>query len=65
MEFSLVERDTFFICGFCVETTAAQNDSDISALYNDFFDSGKEELLMTMKEVKKGYYGLTWYTQGH
>ena len=29
MEISLVERDAYYVCGFCVATTAAQNDSDM------------------------------------
>jgi len=37
----LIERDTFCICGYAVETTAAQNAKDVSGLYKDFFDTGK------------------------
>jgi len=60
-----VERDTFYICGYAVETTAVQNDTDISRLYSDFFDTDKEAALLRLKGSKKGYYGLSWYTQGH
>ena len=28
-----IERETFCICGYAVETTAAQNDRDVSGLY--------------------------------
>ena len=60
-----VERETFYICGYAVETTAAQNDDDISALYKDFFQKDKEAILLSLQGGKKGYYGLSWYTQGH
>lgn len=65
MEINLVEKETFFICGYLVETTLAQNDKDVSALYDDFFRNNKETILMNLKDSKKGYYGLSWYTQGH
>ena len=62
---NLIERDTFYICGYAVETTAAQNDKDVSNLYNDFFNKDKESILSRLQGSKKGYYGLSWYTQGH
>ncbi len=65
MDVSAVKKDAFYICGYCVETTAAQNDADISALYDDFFGSGKEGVLLALDGAKKGYCGLSWYTQGH
>lgn len=65
MEINLVIKDTIFICGYSVETTSAQNDKDVSALYSDFFNNDKEAILMNLKGSKKGYYGLSWYTQGH
>ena len=65
MDINLVEKETFFICGYSVETTLEQNDKDVSALYDDFFQSGKEALLMNLEGSKKGYYGLSWYSQGH
>ena len=61
----LIERETFYICGYAVETTAARNDNDVSALYKDFFDTDKETVLLQLTGSKKGYYGLSWYTQGH
>jgi predicted transcriptional regulator YdeE len=42
MEINLVGKETFFICGYSVETTLEQNDKDISALYDDFFRNNKE-----------------------
>jgi predicted transcriptional regulator YdeE len=65
MEINLVEKEAFFICGYSVETTLVQNDKDVSALYDDFFRNGKEAILMNLNGSKKGYYGLSWYTQGH
>ena len=61
----LIKRKTFYICGYAVETTAAQNDADISALFKDFFSTGKEAALLRQYGGKKGYYGLSWYTQNH
>ncbi len=65
MNINIVERDTFFICGYLVETTSEQNEKDITALYNNFFGSGKEANLRKLKGCKNGYYGLSWYTKGH
>jgi len=65
MEIHIKERDTFYICGYCVETTLAQNDDDVSALYDDFFDNQKDAILMKLNDCKKGYYGLIWNTKDH
>lgn len=65
MKIDLVEKETFYICGYLVETTLDQNDKDVSALYDDFFRSGKETILMHLEDSKKGYYGLSWYTHSH
>ncbi len=65
MDINIMERDTFFICGYLVETTLEQKDKDVSALYGDFFYNSKDTILMTLKGSKKGYYGLNWYTKGH
>jgi predicted transcriptional regulator YdeE len=65
MNIEIVERSTFCICGYWIETTLEQNDKDVAALYDDFFSNGKEEILMKLQGSKKGYYGLSWYTQSH
>lgn len=65
MNINVTERDTFFICGCFVETTPQQNDSDISALYDDFFSNKKEDILTALHGNQKGYYGLSWYTRAH
>lgn len=61
----LIERDTVHICGYAVETDAAQNTDDLSKLYEDFFDNDRESALLNLHGSKKGFYGLMWYTQGH
>jgi predicted transcriptional regulator YdeE len=65
MDILLVEREPFFVCGFAVETTAANNDKDLSALYEDFFRQHKDAVLENLNGSKKGFYGLSWYTEGH
>ena len=61
----IIERDTFYICGYGIETTAEKNAEDLSKLYKDFFDSDKESILLDLQGSKKGYFGLMWYTSGH
>jgi len=61
----LIERDTIHVCGWAVETTAENNDRDISALYDDFFSTGKEALLRGLDGSQPGYFGLSWYAAGH
>ena len=61
----IVERETFHICGYAVETTASQNDNDVGGLYKDFFNKDKEAILLRLQGSKKGYFGLSWYSQGH
>jgi len=61
----LIERETFYICGYVVETDAIQNDNDISNLYSNFFSERKNVVLQSLPGSKKGYYGLSWYSQGH
>ena len=65
MDINLIEKETFYICGYSVETTLVQNDQDVSALYDDFFGNSKEAILMSLTGSRQGYYGLSWYTQGH
>lgn len=65
MGINLVERETFWLCGYSVETTLEDNDKDVSTLYDDFLRGDKESILMSLAGSKKGYYGLSWYTQGH
>lgn len=50
-----IERGTFYICGYLVETTATHNDKDISGLYEDFYSTNKETAISCLKDGKKGY----------
>ena len=61
----VIERESITICGYSVETTAAQNDEYIFVLYDDFFNSGKKSGLLNLHGCKQGYYGLLWYTKKH
>ena len=45
MKINLIKKKTFYICGYSVETALADNNKDVSALYNDFFRSGKEFII--------------------
>jgi len=65
LEIQLHKRETFYICGYSVETTLAENEKDVSSLYDDFFLNNKEMVLKNLHGYKKGFYGLSWYTQGH
>jgi predicted transcriptional regulator YdeE len=65
MKLKLVEKDTFYLCGYLVETTSEQNDKQVSELYDDFFCNNKGAALMKLKGSKTGYYGLMWYTLDH
>jgi predicted transcriptional regulator YdeE len=61
----LIERETFYICGYAVETNSEQNETDVAGLYEDFFSTDKESTLRDLQGSKNGYYGLLWYTQNH
>lgn len=61
----ITERDALHICGYAVETTAAQSAEDLSRLFEDFFSGGRESVLRKMPGSQTGFYGLMWYTQGH
>jgi len=61
----LVERDEFHVCGWAVETNAEDNDRDIAALFDDFFTTGKDALLRRLPGSRPGYFGLSWYSDGH
>jgi Uncharacterized protein conserved in bacteria len=65
MEIRVLEREQFTVCGWAVETDAEQNDADISRLYRDFFETGKERVLGSLPGCGNGFYGLSWYTVGH
>ena len=61
----LLERPGLTVCGWSVNTNAEGNDADIAALFDDFFATGKDALLRGLPGSRPGYFGLTWYTDGH
>ena len=65
MKLKIVQRSGFLICGYAVETNAANSNADVSKLYTDFFNENREKMLMNLSGSKKGYYGLMWYTSEH
>ncbi len=65
MNVHIVRRDGFAVCGYAAETTLENNDEDIQKLFGDFFDTGKENVLLALKGAQPGFYGVEWYTQGH
>jgi hypothetical protein len=65
MDYQVISRGEFAICGYAVETTLAGNDTDIAGLYNSVLGTKKEEALLALCGAQPGYYGLEWYTHGH
>ena len=61
----IIQRETFHVCGYAAQTTSEQNEADLSALYDNFFESDKEAILRNLQGSQKGYYGVLWYTKGH
>jgi len=64
MDFQIIPRGAFAVCGYAVETTIENNDADISGLYSDVLGTEKEDALLALLGAQPGYYGLEWYTQG-
>ncbi|QQO07570.1 effector binding domain-containing protein [Breznakiella homolactica] len=48
-----------------METTLENSAADVGALYNDFIQNGKMELLHTITGNKTEYYAVLWYTEPH
>lgn len=65
MKLEFFSRPAFHICGYAVETTLEDNDTDIASLYRSFFETGEEHDLLRLSGCQSGYYGLEWYTEGH
>lgn len=65
MNVQTVRRGALAICGYAVETTLNNNDADLQKLFSNFFDSGKDELLLGLKGAEPGFFGVEWYTPGH
>ncbi len=65
MNVHLVRREAFAVCGYAVETNLENNDADLQKLFGDFFETGKDEVLLKLKGAEPGFFGVEWYTQGH
>lgn len=66
MEKRFVNRDDFYVCGYSVETTLKENDKDIAALLQSYFQDEKSEQVDEIAKNKgPEYYGLSWYTKPH
>ena len=63
MDLKFKSRDTFYICGYFVETSLETCGKDISKLWCDF-DSKKEELFNVFG-YRNDFYGLMWSTENH
>lgn len=62
----IIERDTFFVCGYSVETSLAEASNDVAALYDSYFSGAKGILIdEATKNTSVEYYGLIWYAKGH
>ena len=61
----IIEREAFHVCGYAAQTTTEQNEVNLSALYDDFFEGDKEAVLRSLHGSKKGYYRVLWYTNSH
>jgi len=61
MKLEFKVRETFNICGYCVETSLETCGEELSKLWCDF-ETRKEELFR-MFGVRKDFYGLMWKTQ--
>ncbi len=55
--------DSFYICGYFVETSLDTCDEDLSKLWSDF--EFKKEELFNIYGYKEDFYGLMWYTDNH
>lgn len=63
MELKLQSRNTFYICGYFIETSLETCGEDLSKLWRDF-ETNKEELFNVFG-YKNDFYGLMWYTENH
>lgn len=63
MDIKLQKKDTFYICGYFVETSVETCGADVAQLWHDF-ERQKEELFSLLGH-KNDFYGLMWYTENH
>jgi len=66
MQIPLLTKSDFQICGCYVETSLTEHNSDVSALYERYFNSGiAERISAVTDDYGTEYYSVTWYTQLH
>ncbi len=62
MDFHLVQRDSFSICGYCVETCLKTCGQGLAKLWEEY--GRKKELLYARFGRRNDFYGLMWKTGG-
>lgn len=62
MDFHLIQRDSFSICGYCVETSLKTCGPDLAKLWKEY--GRKKEQLFSKFGRRDDFYGLMWKTGG-
>lgn len=62
MDISLLERDTFTVCGYCAETSLETCGTDLGQLWRNF--ETKKQALYEAFGAREDFYGLMWKTTG-
>lgn len=62
MDFHLVQRNSFSICGYCAETCLKTCGPDLAKLWEEY--GRKKELLYSRFGRRDDFYGLMWKTGG-
>ena len=66
MQIRFMDKASFQICGYSVETSLDESSKDVEDLYNDYFNTEKATLIDNAARIKATeFYGLMWYLQGH
>jgi len=66
MQIRFVDKADFQISGYSVETSLDESSKDLTALYNDYFNTEKAILIDNVAKNRAAeYYGLIWYMEGH
>jgi AraC family transcriptional regulator len=63
MKIALKNRDSFYICGYMIETSLDTCGKDLEKLWREY-ETKKEDLFKHYGR-KDDFYGLMWYTQLH
>lgn len=62
LDFQLIQRDSFSICGYCKETCLKTCGPDLAKLWEEY--ARKKELLYSRLGRRDDFYGLMWKTGG-